>query len=187
MKKGIKKMNDKMNNDVILIRNVIESTINELNNKKMIKKISMTAYQKTEQVLYSYNDYKQAVNDKLEKIEEIKQYGLSKKSGSIIPMPSGTSKNVSDEEKEQEAIETLQKSITLTQRYISIINAALDKIKNESYSDIIKMIYFEKKSLEEVSTYYKVDISTISRNRRNVVKKLSIYLFSDEVINELYS
>lgn len=176
-----------MNNDASFIKNIIESTIHELNNKKMINKKPMTAYKKTEQVLYGYNDYIKAVQDKKEKIDEIKKYGLNKRSGSIIPMPSGGSNNASEEEKIQEAIETLQKSIVLTERYIAIIDEALKKVKDDPYSNLIDMIYFEGKSNEEVADYCNVDSSTIRRNRKNLVKKLSIYLFSDEVIMELYS
>lgn len=176
-----------MNNDASFIKNIIESTIHELNNKKMINKKPMTAYKKTEQVLYGYNDYIKAVQDKKEKIDEIKKYGLNKRSGSIIPMPSGASNNASEEEKIQEAIETLQKSIVLTERYIAIIEESLKKIKNDPYSNLIDMIYFEGKSNEEAAAYFKVDGSTIRRNRKQLVKKLSIYLFSDEVIMELYS
>lgn len=176
-----------MNNDAALIKNIVESTIKELNDMKMLKKKPMTSYQKTEQVLYSYNDYKKAVQDKEEKIKEIKKYGLSKRSGSIIPMPSGSPKNASEEEKEQEAIETIQKSIVLTKRYIAIIDDALEKLKDEPYYELIEMIYFEGKTIEKVANHFNVDISTVSRKKKILINKLSIYLFSDDVINELYA
>ena len=178
-----------MNNEALLIKNVIEATLNELDKKRIIKKKILTPYQKTEQVLFSYNDYKIAVNDKYEKIEEIKKYGVSKHSGSIIPMPTNTGYKETkfESDKQQEAIETLEKSIILTKRFIAIIDDALEKIKDDPYSDLIRMIYFEKQSNEDVADYFNVDSSTIRRNRKTLIKKLSIYLFSDDVISELFT
>lgn len=73
-----------------LIDDTISKTVNELLKQKMIKKSDMNTYQKTEQLLYNYNNFKEVVKDKQEMIEQIKQVGISKTSCSFLPMPQDT-------------------------------------------------------------------------------------------------
>lgn len=175
-----------MSNEATLIRNVIKETLTEMGNQNLIKKKRLTPYQKTEQVLYNYTSYVQAVNDKKEKIEEIKQYGLAGRCGSIIPMPSGSPNNATESEKAQEAIETLEKSIVLTERYIGIVDNALKSVEEDKHGLLLKMYFIEGKTIEEIAGHYRVDPATISRSKSRLVNKLSILLFSDETITELY-
>ncbi len=77
--------------------------------------------------------------------------------------------------------------ISVTKRFITIINEALDKLKNsEVYYELIPMKYFQGKSHEEIAEHFHCDISTISRQKKKLIERLRSILFSDDVIKLMY-
>lgn len=175
-----------------LIADAVSKAIDELDRKNLLRKSKMNAFQKTEQLLYNYDGFKRVIDDKQEEIEQIKEVGLSKMSMSIIPMPNenGSSKGVvSEEEKRNAAIAELEKQIATTKNVISMIEKALSTIQNDPYFEVIDMYYFRKMKYTAIMDEWKVEVneSTICRNKNRLVKQLSIYLFSDEYIKELYA
>lgn len=174
-----------------LINDTVSKTVNELLKQKMIKKSDMNTYQKTEQLLYNYNNFKEVVKDKQEMIEQIKQVGISKTSCSFLPMPQDTGFKYipSEQEKNDAAIAELESSIAVTSNFIKLIDNALKTIKSDPYYEVIEKCYFEGKKHYVVSKEWATPINetTVGRNKNRLVKKLSIYLFSDDVIKELYT
>lgn len=73
-----------------------------------------------------------------------------------------------------------------TKKLVKKIDDALDVISNDSYGEIISLIYFEGESRESVAEYYETTVTTISRNKTRLVNKLKVMLFSDDVIYELF-
>lgn len=176
------------------INRTIEKTVavalNELKKQQLIKTNSFTAFQKTEHLLYNYKNFLAAIDDKFEQIENIAMVGVPSKSKSITSfggLGSGKVDVESEIEKVEEKIEALQSSILLTRKYIGVINNALDKIKDDPYYKVIEMKYFEGCSREKIADDFEVDVSTITRNKNRLINVLKIYLFSDEVIMELFS
>lgn len=171
------------------IESTVKATVDELQKRNLVKKKVINTFKKTEQLLYNYNAFLDVVKDKKEMIEQIQKVGLSKRSGSFIPMPEDTGFKVikSEEEKENEAIETLENSIETTERFIKLIDNALETIVNDPYFEVVKMHYFKGMKYAAIADAWPVTIdeSTICRNKNRLVKKMSIYLFSDEVINEM--
>lgn len=171
------------------IESTVKATVDELQKRNLVKKKVINTFKKTEQLLYNYNAFMDVVKDKKEMIEQIHNVGLSKRSGSFIPMPEDTGFKVikSEEEKENEAIETLENSIETTERFIKLIDNALETISNDPYFEVVKMHYFQGMKYASIADKWPVTIdeSTICRNKNRLVKKMSIYLFSDEVINEM--
>ena len=174
-----------------LIADTISNPVNELLKPKMLKKSDMNTYQKTEQLLYNYNNFKEVVKDKQEMIEQIKQVGISKTSCSFLPMPQDTGFKYmpSEQEKNDAAIAELESSIAVTSNFIKLIDNALKTIKGDPYYEVIEKCYFEGKKHYVVSKEWATPINetTVGRNKNRLVKKLSIYLFSDDVIKELYT
>lgn len=174
-----------------LINDTVNKTVEELLKQKLIKKKDMNTYQKTEQLLYNYNNFKDVVKDKQEMIEQIKKVGLSKTSCSFIPMPQETGFKYipSEQEKIETEIAAIESSIAVTKNYIEIIDKALKTIEDDPYFKTIRMCYFEGKKHYVVANEWDTPVNetTIGRNKSRLVKKLSIYLFSDDVIRELYS
>ena len=146
-----------------------------------------TTFQKTEQLLYNYMNFKAAIEDKHKHIDFIKRNGIQKKSKSITSFGGNTSFEVmTDSDKEQDQIESLEKSIIITKRYIEVIDDALSKNANDKYYDIIRMRYFEGQTREKIAEHFEVDVATISRNKNRLINLLKISLFSDDVIREIF-
>ena len=73
-----------------------------------------------------------------------------------------------------------------TIKLVEKINAALEDIKDDPYFDIIPMSYFEDCTREEIAEKFNTTVTTVSRNKTRLVNVLKSYLFSDDVIYELF-
>lgn len=73
-----------------------------------------------------------------------------------------------------------------TQKLVKRIDAALGQIKNDPYCDIISLYYFEGDTRENIAEYFDTTVTTISRNKTRLINILKLYLFSDDVIYELF-
>lgn len=72
------------------------------------------------------------------------------------------------------------------QKLCSKIEVALKAIKNDYYYEIITLYYFEGMTREEIAGYYNTAETTISRNKKRLIDKLSAILFSDDMIYEIF-
>ncbi len=147
----------------------------------------MNAFQKTEQLLFKYTDFVDAIKAKEDQIKELKDYGLKQKSKSITKYGAGSGEVKTDQEKLDEKIQFIEDTIDDTRRYIGIIDKALDKIRNDEYFPIIEMKYGKSMTHEEIGEELEVDATTVGRNKNKLIRKLSIQLFPDESISELMS
>lgn len=181
-------MSEKMKVDFQkLIRSTVLEMLFELKKQGLMKDAGHNPFQKTEQLLYNYNTFNRAVSEKQKQIDFIKENGLQRKSKSITSFTgNNTPESKMDEEKAEEQIETLENSIKITKRYISVIDVALSNISNDKYYKALCMQYFEGISREEIAESFNVDVATITRNKNRLVNSLKIYLFSDEVIAEIF-
>jgi len=180
-------MKDDLKADIQNLINVVQELLIELKKKGFIKHNKQTAFQKTEQLLYNYMNFKQVIVDKQKVIEQIKQEGIQKRSKSIVNFTGNYQLDTrNDFEKAEEQIEALENSIMITKRYIEIIDAALSKLEDDKYYDLIRLRYFEGKTREEIAEYFDVDVATVSRNKNRLINILKIHLFSDEVICEIF-
>lgn len=191
-----KDFDEKMSNNIEeIIKAVAEQTakhtVLELRKQGMMKDDKQTPYQKTETLLYNYNSFIAAIEDKEEEINEIRVTGLKKRCNSVIPNPgSGTivRETKTEQQKIDEKIADIEASISVTKRFINIINEALDQLKNsEVYYELVPLKYFQGKTYEEIAEYFHCDVKTIYRQKKNLINKLQIRLFSDDVINHIYS
>lgn len=73
-----------------------------------------------------------------------------------------------------------------TQKLLAIINAALKMIESDQYYEIIPMIFFERKTREEIAEHFNVEVKTVTRNKNRLVNQLKMIIFSDDVIRELF-
>lgn len=71
-------------------------------------------------------------------------------------------------------------------KFVDIIDKALTSLYDDLYYDIIPMIYFENESREKVAEYFDTTVTTISRNKKRLIDKLSILIFADSVVYELF-
>lgn len=172
----------------ITAKQTAKEVVSEFKKQGLLKNNKQTPFQKTETLLYNYRNFKAAINDKYEQIEQIRQYGIPQKSKSITSVVGSVSYDNKNEcEKADEQIELIKESIQITNNFIKIIDSAIDMLKDDPYFDLISMRYFEGKSRECIAEYFEVDVSTISRNKNRLINLLQIRLFSDEVIQQIFS
>lgn len=166
-----------------------EKVVLEFQKKGMLKDSKQSAFQKTEILLYNYGSFQDAVKEKKLQIKEVRSHGIKHKSKSITSFSSGNnfSSQKDPDELEEEKILQLESSIKITKNLILVIDKALEKLHDDPYYDIIKLKYFEKKKGDEIAEYFNVETSTVSRNKNRLINVLKIYLFSDDVVNELFS
>lgn len=169
------------------------NTINTINNNVVGTtananvKTEKTAYQKTEQLLYNFRGFKKIVQERLDEIEEIKQYGVPKNCGALGErvqggaLPGGI---VLPDESVEQAVHRIHCAIESTVRVIALIERSMSLLSNDPYYDVLEMRYFEGRTLEDIAAHFKCDTSTVSRNRSRLVKELSLRLFPDDVVNE---
>lgn len=183
-----------MNNETLnliqyTIQNAVKEAVTELKRQNLIASGKQTPFQKTETLLFNYNNFKAAVKDSEDQINEIRGIGLAKKSKSITSFTGdgGFIEVKSDMEKAEEKIEAIQFRIQTTKNFIRIIDDALDVLKDDPYYDLIGLRYFKGYSTEDIAEHFDCDVTTVRRNKNRLINLLQIRLFSDEVIQEIFS
>ncbi|WP_313345944.1 hypothetical protein [Sedimentibacter sp.] len=166
-----------------------KQVVSQFKTKGILKDTKQTAYQKTETLLYNYNSFKLAIKEKNEYIKYLQKYGIESKSKSITSISTSNSYTNSKDLDEitEEKIINIKKSIAITQNLINLIDSALSKLEKDKYYEVIQYKYFEKKTNDEIAEIYDVDSTTISRNKSRMINILKIYLFSDDVVEEIFA
>lgn len=170
------------------VKRTTAETVAELKRQNLIVEGRQTPFQKTETLLFNYNQFKAAIKDKEEQICEIKEIGLAKKSAAFTAYGGNTGyiEIKSDSEKAEEKIERIESSIKVTKNFIKIIDDAIATLKDDPYHNLINLRYFKGFTREEIAEYYDCDVSTVNRNKNRLINLLQIRLFSDEVIQQIF-
>ena len=164
-----------------------EELLERLKTGKFLRDNKKTAFQKTEQLLYNYQSFKAVIADKEEQIRTIIDSGRPQRSKSITNFSlGGSSEYLSELEKDEDKIEQIRNSIAITKHYIAIVDRELEKLSNDSYYDLIRLLYFEGKTQDEAAEFFDCSQRTIWRNKQRIINKLRVMLFSDDVIKELF-
>lgn len=171
------------------VQKAVNDAVLELKRQNLVVDGRQTPFQKTETLLFNYNNFVAAIKDKEDHIREIKEMGLSKKSKSISSFSgnSGLIEVKSDAEKAEEKIEMIEFSIQTTRNFIKIIDDAIACLRDDPYYELIRLRYFEGRSRDEIAEYFDCDVKTVTRNKNRLINLLQIRLFSDEVIQHIFS
>lgn len=151
----------------------------ELNNRK-----ELSYYKKVEILLYNYENLKEAIKQKEEDIVNLEKYGLKEKSCSVVIYSSAGGNPEVDrylELKNRYIIEKLE-----IERDLKRIDNALDKIRKDSYFDIIQLKYLNPeeervKNDNELVEILNKERITIIRNRKRLINKLTTILFPQNI------
>lgn len=73
-----------------------------------------------------------------------------------------------------------------TKKLVNRMDKALEEISSDIYYELLPMIYFENRTREDCAEYFNTTVTTVSRNKTRLVNCLKNYLFSDDVIFELF-
>lgn len=185
---------------VELISSVVKETITQLGlvngganaNSTVVvesKPKEKTAYQQTEQLLYNYRAFQKIVQERMDEIEDIKKYGVPKKSGAIVEYGGnvgGTPRGiVLPEESVETAVQRILDSVQDTVAAISLIDKCMAQLKSDPYYCILEMRYFDGRTQEDIAFQLNCSQVTISKNKGRLVRELSMRLFPNKVIDEL--
>ena len=173
-----------------LISSVVKETIAQLGlGKAPIKpeRTEKTAYQKTEQLLYSYNAFKKIVDERMREIEDIKKYGVPQSCAVKEYVDKGGTVNglVLPEESVDAAVRTVLDSVEGTVHAISLIDKGMAALRNDPYYPILEMRYFEGRTQEDIAVELRCTQKTISQNKSRLIRELSMRLFPDQSIQEM--
>lgn len=150
----------------------------------VIKTKGMNSYQKTEQLLKDYKYYHLIIDNKEKRKKEIIAEGILKGGVPNETRPINTNYK-SDLEKMEDKLNKLEIRTLVTEKCLFLIEEALKTIKKDKYYTIIELLYFEKKPAREVAEILEVDESTISRNKRRLIKILRTQLVPDDLVTEI--
>ena len=169
----------------LVSKETAEEVIKKLSDNKLFgsteksNKKELSYYKKVEILLYNHNNLQEAIKQKEEDIENLEKYGLKEKSCSVVVYSSAGGNPEADrylELKNRYIIEKLE-----IERGLKRIDNALDKIRKDSYFDIIQLKYLnteeERKTDEELAVRLEKDRKTITRNRKRLLNKLVTILF----------
>ena len=148
----------------------------------------MTAYQKTEKLLFKYMDFVRIVEERKAEIESLRKYGVPQKSLSIVEYSpgGGVPKGLClEEEAVEAAVRSVEDSVHDIVQAIELIDKCMQSLSNDPYYDILEMRYFEGRTQEDIADYYNCSQVTISKNKSRLVKELALKLFPNQVIKEM--
>jgi len=72
-------------------------------------------------------------------------------------------------------------------KHIALLNEALDSVMYDPFYEIIELVYFDKKTYEDVAEKLDIARVTISSNKQRLVNEIGKYIFTSDFINELYT
>lgn len=142
-------------------------------------------YKATERRLYRYPILKRNIEEYKADIEDIKREDLGK-SKSIVKFSihGGDAQQEDIEEKRQKLITNLQNKIASDSFEVQQIEGALERIRNHPYCNLISVLYFEQKTIEEATDIFGCVDKTITRNRKALVNLISDVLYgADEAFH----
>ena len=146
-----------------------------------------SAYEKTEQLLYSYREFEKIIHEKELEIAELKKHGVSHRTNSVVEYGThcAAKRTVLPEESVQGAVHTVQRDIVEVKKALEMVDKGLEALKNDPYIGILKMLYYDGETQEYIAMKYKCSQVTISNNNKRLVNRLAMWLFPNQVVNEI--
>lgn len=197
-------MNIDKNELIEIVQTVVDATIKNLVDKGLLgnanandasasataKKANLekTAYQRTEQLLFNYNNFKKVIRQKEQEIEDIRKYGVPEQ-GSIVVQYGGNCGGkprgiVLDEERVEAAIKNVRQSMESTVQAVALIDKSMATLNFDPYYKILEMRYFEGRTQEDIAIEFNCTQQNIAYHKSRLIKELSIKIFPDKVIDE---
>lgn len=137
---------------------------------------SKDAYRATERRLYALPDIRAKLEDDREALEEVKKYGVKNRSRSITRfMKSGV--RLTPEEALAAVVMNMEAEIAADEHEIDTMERVLAAIADDSYYETVTGRYMDCLSDQEIAEKLQCDASTVWRNRKRLVQRLSVRLY----------
>ena len=164
-------------------KELVKTILTELESMGILRKKS-DSFKATESILYNYTAIKESITQRKQQIRDLKKYGLPKKSKSITVLVENKI-NIEENDLLDTTIKNIEKSIIKTQVVLDYLDSLLSKFHSDPYYEIFKLKYFEKKTIDDIATYFEKDISTINRNKKRLINELKVYLMPNDIITDI--
>lgn len=138
-------------------------------------------YKATERRLYAYPYLKQKLADDREMLEELLAYGPREKSKSIVRFQKSGRRLEPDEIAEALKMD-LEATIASDEEEIRTIEKAVGYIREDKYAYCLFGRYFDEKDDEAIAAELECDISTVWRNRKRLVQRVSVMLYGAQAV-----
>lgn len=139
------------------------------------------AYRATERRLYALPDIRAKLEDDREALEDVKKYGVKNKSRSITRFMK-SSVRLTPEEALAAVIMDLEAAIAASEHEIDAMERALASIGNDEYRLTVTGKYIERLTDEEIAERIPCDPTTVWRNRKRLVQRLSVRLYGVDAV-----
>ena len=77
--------------------------------------------------------------------------------------------------------------LTITPKFVAMIDNALQGVADDPYFQIIELKYFNGWTHEQIAEYFDVQPAAISKQRTKLINRIRAGIFSDDFISELYN
>ena len=77
--------------------------------------------------------------------------------------------------------------MTITPKFVEMIENALQDVADDPYFQIIELKYFKGWTHEQIAEYFDVQPAAISKQRTKLINRIRAGIFSDDFISELYN
>ena len=77
--------------------------------------------------------------------------------------------------------------MTITPKFVEMIENALQGVADDPYFQIIELKYFNGWTHEQIAEYFDVQPAAISKQRTKLINRIRAGIFSDDFISELYN
>ena len=139
------------------------------------------AYRATERRLYALPDIRAKLADDRETLADVKKYGVKNKSHSVTRfMKSGV--RLTPEEALAAVVMDLEAGIAAGEHEIQVMERALASIADDEYSATVTGKYIDRLTDEEIAERIPCDPTTVWRNRKRLVQRLSVRLYGVEAV-----
>ena len=77
--------------------------------------------------------------------------------------------------------------MTITPKFVEMIENALQEVSDDPYFQIIELKYFKGWTHEQIAEYFDVQPAAISKQRTKLINRIRAGIFSEDFILELYN
>ena len=139
------------------------------------------AYRATERRLYALPDIRAKLEDDRETLAEVKERGVRSRSHSVTRfLKSGV--RLTPEEALAAVVMNLEAEIAASEHEIDMMERALALIADDEYYATVTGKYIDRLPDEEIAERIPCDPTTVWRNRRRLVQRLSVRLYGVEAV-----
>ena len=158
-----------------IIRKAVEAT------RIASERATKDAYRATERRLYALPDIRAKLADDREALEDVKRDGVKNRSRSITRfLKSGV--RLTPEEALAAVVMDLEAAIAAGEHEIDAMERALASISNDEYLLTVTGKYIERLTDEDIAERIPCDPTTVWRNRKRLVQRLSVRLYGVDAV-----